>query len=550
MSVKCLTMKNAKNVNKNVEFVKKKIKRTRIMLMGGIQPNDVWDIGQQEQLQEGLFSLKQFENKKQLTAFLNTDDNTIPKHKYKSKKKIKKFYDKFSDSDEELMIEEERMDKLYKNYKRKRHLRTKKEERQRIKDGIGLDSDDEFDTDSDSENSSDMDVESENENNNAIDTDKIIKKSEQEHGGGLVLDDKDFSLKPDSKMIKAKRWFADDIFDDIESNEELDEKIMIEQLGDFIEKDVKGEDDFEVVMKDKGDVGTGVKKKGDDDGKLKYDDLPEILKLPYKVRMKMKKMNRDHRRRLKRDEEKRKERDCLFEEVPVVLDEDSTDSEAIAEVQAIGTKLLCDKKKRMEIIDNSYNKYAFDDEGCNVPQWFKDDENHNYTVNLPVTKAEVREYKDRLKAINARPIKKVAEAKARKKLKAQRIWNKIRRKATVLADNQDLSERTKIKQIEKLYGKLGRRKNTRVYMIAGKGRKARPSDGKKPPKNAVKVYVDKRLKADKLGRRKNTRVYMIAGKGRKARPSDGKKPPKNAVKVYVDKRLKADKLGTKHAKKK
>lgn len=36
---------------------------------------------------------------------------------------------------------------------------------------------------------------------------------------------------------------------------------------------------------------------------------------------------------------------------------------------------------------------------------------------LPVTKAEVQEYKEKLKAINARPIKKIAEAKGRKKRK-------------------------------------------------------------------------------------------------------------------------------------
>merc|ERR1719410_235709 len=102
---------------------------------------------------------------------------------------------------------------------------------------------------------------------------------------------------------------------------------------------------------------------------MKYKDLPEILKLPYKVRRKMEKMNRSHRRRLKREE-----RDCLFEEVPVALNEDSTDSEAIAECQALGAKIL-KKKTRMEMIDNSYNKYAFDDDGIALPDWFKDDEN-------------------------------------------------------------------------------------------------------------------------------------------------------------------------------
>merc|ERR1719361_2450030 len=156
-------------------------------------------------------------------------------------------------------------------------------------------------------------------------------------------------------------------------------------------------------------------------------------------------MNREHRKKLEREEERKKERDCLFEEVPMELDEDSTDSEAIAEVQALGAKML-QKKVRMEMIDDSHNRYSFDDDGCKIPQWFKDDENAHNVVNLPITKEEVAEYRAKLKAANARPIKKVAEAKARKKLRAQRQWNKIRGKATRIAENPDLNESTKMKQ--------------------------------------------------------------------------------------------------------
>ena len=64
--------------------------------------------------------------------------------------------------------------------------------------------------------------------------------------------------------------------------------------------------------------------------------MPEILQLPCKVRHEMEKMNRGHRRRLKRDEARLQERDCLFKEVPEMLDESWTDSECIAEVQSEG----------------------------------------------------------------------------------------------------------------------------------------------------------------------------------------------------------------------
>merc|ERR1712048_987708 len=91
----------------------------------------------------------------------------------------------------------------------------------------------------------------------------------------------------------------------------------------------------------------------------------------------------------------------------------------------------------------------------------------------------------------------------------------IKRQATSIADNVDLSEKTKIKQIEKLYGKkLGRQKSQRVYMVSGGGRAARPS-GKKVPKGATKVYVDKRLKADKLGT-KHSANRKLKGKLQKA----------------------------------
>jgi AdoMet-dependent rRNA methyltransferase SPB1 len=49
-----------------------------------------------------------------------------------------------------------------------------------------------------------------------------------------------------------------------------------------------------------------------------------------------------------------------------------------------------------------------------------DEYKHN-RKQMPVTKEQVQAYKERKKAVDARPIKKIAEAKARKKQKAGNV---------------------------------------------------------------------------------------------------------------------------------
>lgn len=60
-------------------------------------------------------------------------------------------------------------------------------------------------------------------------------------------------------------------------------------------------------------------------------------------------------------------------------------------------------------------RFACSDEQWEVPEWFLDDERKHRKKPVPVTKEMVEEYKQKWKEIDARPIKRVAEAKARKK---------------------------------------------------------------------------------------------------------------------------------------
>ena len=73
------------------------------------------------------------------------------------------------------------------------------------------------------------------------------------------------------------------------------------------------------------------------------------------------------------------------------------------------------RKSKSELIDDSYNRYStFEDVEC-LPEWFVEDEKVNWRKDSAAPKAIVAHYKKKTEDINARPIKKVVEAQARKK---------------------------------------------------------------------------------------------------------------------------------------
>ncbi len=58
-----------------------------------------------------------------------------------------------------------------------------------------------------------------------------------------------------------------------------------------------------------------------------------------------------------------------------------------------------------------------EDEGLGLPEWFVSDERLHRHRQLPVTGEQVEYYRQRMRALSARPIKKVIEARARRKQK-------------------------------------------------------------------------------------------------------------------------------------
>lgn len=171
-------------------------------------------------------------------------------------------------------------------------------------------------------------------------------------------------------------------------------------------------------------------------------------------------------------------------------DEDSEfDIDDKAEIRAIAKKMLR-KKDRLAILNSSYNRYAFDDE-CDAPDWFMDDEKQHNKATKPVTKEEILAERELLKQINDRLPKKVLEAKNRKKKKMARQMEKIKKKAQVISNQEEIGEGSKIRQIEKLYRReLGKNKQEKKYVVVRSKQKVGRNS------RSVK-YVDKRLKKDK-----------------------------------------------------
>lgn len=161
------------------------------------------------------------------------------------------------------------------------------------------------------------------------------------------------------------------------------------------------------------------------------------------------------------------------------------------------------------MIDASISRYARDDEDAVLPSWFIEDEAKHNVPNINLTKEEVAEEKRQLMEWNARPSKKVQEAKARKRARLAKAMNKVKAKAQVIA-SQDISEGAKMRQIQKMYTKeKAKHKEEKSYVV---NRRSTSTMGNKVPRN-VKM-VDTRMRADTRNQRNKKKSKGGKGQGR------------------------------------
>lgn len=168
-----------------------------------------------------------------------------------------------------------------------------------------------------------------------------------------------------------------------------------------------------------------------------------------------------------------------------------------AEAMTLAQSLATGQKRPTDLIDDSFNKYTFRDVD-GLPEWFIDDESSHSKPHRPITAAAAAAIKEKLRALNARPIKKVREAKGRKKFKAAQRLEKLRKKSALLLEDEGISEKDKASGIARMMAraaKKGKKPKDKVKVVVARGGNKGISGRPRGVKGRYKI-VDARLKKD------------------------------------------------------
>lgn len=166
-----------------------------------------------------------------------------------------------------------------------------------------------------------------------------------------------------------------------------------------------------------------------------------------------------------------------------------------AEAMTLAQQLASGERSKHDLIDASFTKHSFKDRD-GLPEWFLDDEARHDKPHRPITAAAAAALKEKQRALNARPIKKVREAKDRKKFHAAQRLEKLRKKSALLADEEGMTEKEKAQSIAKLMSRAAKKKPRKeVKVVVARGGNRGISGRPRGVKGKYKI-VDARLKKD------------------------------------------------------
>ena len=302
-------------------------------------------------------------------------------------------------------------------------------------------------------------VKNENEENDDLINENLdIEEEEEEEGDDSALYDEEEELEEENQGKK-----------DISLNEEEDEEDIKDDviINNPLRKEKKIKEDKKESNKE--DKKQNEEKTENEEDNLSYDTDEQEEK------------NKLLNKKTKREKDQSSSSE---------IEDDGYNSDEKAEIRAIAKKMLR-KKERLKILNSSYNRYAFEDDG-KVPKWFLEDENKHNKPQKPVTKAEILAEKEYLRKITVRMPKKILEAKARKKNRLNKRLQKIKKQAEGIANQDEYTEISKVKQIEKLYKReINKSKEKKRYIISRSWANNKGKDSRNVR------HVDRRMKKDK-----------------------------------------------------
>ncbi|KAI4623610.1 AdoMet-dependent rRNA methyltransferase spb1 [Alternaria sp. BMP 0032] len=369
--------------------------------------------------------------------------------------------------DEEDRLERD-LDNMYGEYVEQRSARDAK---YRAKRARKQDDDEEFNgfSDQDKEQSDDEEL---------VQSDSDWSDDEEDGPKNLITD-LDNEEQPKTGLTKrAARFFDQDIFKGIDGLEDLEEED--DDSGIDVEGDTEMKDESATpapATEQELSIRTATKAASpsafDDESSDDDDKIEEV----------------------KRDEDQ-------WEQDSMPMKNGRPDIDIItAEAMTLAHQMATGQKTKYDLLDESFNRYSLRDVD-GLPDWFLDDENKHSKLQRPTTAAAASAIKEKLRALNARPIKKVREAQARKKFKAAQRMEKLKKKSALLADEEGMTEKEKAQSIARLMSRAAKKKpKQKVSVIVArggnKGIKTRP----KGTKGKYKM-VDARLKKDVRGEKR------------------------------------------------
>ncbi|KAK7735667.1 AdoMet-dependent rRNA methyltransferase spb1 [Cytospora paraplurivora] len=372
--------------------------------------------------------------------------------------------------DEEDRLERE-MDGMYEQYKERksetdakyRAKRARKEHKD--EEWEGLSADEQAASDAESELEEDSDEDSDAEDGLA--------------GNQTLLTDLDKDTGDASGLSKrARAFFNQDLFKDVEGlldepAEEVEQPAAAEEMEIDEIDEVSSDEEIQqkVSTKKQSTTATDAPDESEDEEEF------EVVKGP------------------KRDEEDEDESDWEEEEKRQKRDARPEIDIITAEAMTLAHELATGKKSSADLLDDAFSKHAFRADRDGLPEWFVEDEGRHDKPHKPITKAAAQAIKEKMRAYNARPIKKVREAKARKKLRAADRLEKLKKKSDILAASEGMTEREKADSISKLISKAGKKvRRPPIKVVVARG----ANKGKGRPKGVKGRYkmVDSRMKKE------------------------------------------------------